>query len=747
MKKKLIIAVSLAILIAPAMQAQFNYYASPADLEKYQFYRQRFWNKFLDPDAFGLVDLTMSDKTQNPEKWCVPMELKNGHWGADLGYRERGEAGIRLGWYMAVLATEFKLLKLSGQATDDVKRELYYAMRMYESMDKRAEYFMLFRDGPLPANAPLNGIFTRVTYFNGPEPWDEHFNDTDLANRTQTYYNSADQMSGLLLGFSLVKKYMSGEKYVGVDDASTSGFDFGNAAATYVDALGDWLDRNDFTGRISNANGTQRFEPQGDIGRDDIAAIMRGNFKRIFDVTEDDPFSNFRYRAVTGEGTGYLLGAAMEKITGVNYFDNKDDCHPEMVTSALVLTGLGQFGTAYATCDGQQRYQMRIETERIHDLRLLFGSIPVYQAWDTYWKNRRSFGIGYKMTDIAVGNQFKQFGWENVASRYNIDMYIMLADLLHSDYTPSSSVRSNQKKKDYYLLKCANPLGAMCRPEDYPTEYTRYWISRRFARPLPGVMDDNGHDVSAEGEGQHFAGLDFMLLHNLYLLDQYDNIHDHLDLSGRGDRNGVIFNREAYESKELGSVDAKIYNERIGDEGSDGRGVYADEVAKEDIHSIEHIEAKDKRRYYAPLIKLNQGFHAKAGAHFKAKASDLKYRVNNTFVSQIPDASENNTAGYLDMSVAHLKKTEQYEGVEWNSNTEVMQIYPNPTAGDLILNLPNEIQEVRIYNSLGQLVMEEELDGTSKTWYEDLSALNNGIYLIEVNDGTQIHQSKIQLDK
>jgi hypothetical protein len=54
------------------------------------------------------------------------------------------DASLRLGWYIAVLATEYKLLNVQGLDTYQTRKELYYALEAFNRLDLNAEsYFNL----------------------------------------------------------------------------------------------------------------------------------------------------------------------------------------------------------------------------------------------------------------------------------------------------------------------------------------------------------------------------------------------------------------------------------------------------------------------------------------------------------------------------------------------------------------------------------------------------------------------------
>ena len=74
---------------------------------------------------------------------------------------------MRLGWYIAVLDTEYKLLNNQGLDTYQTRKELYYALEAFNRLDLNAEsYFNLAgTSNPNQAISPpisdLNGFFIR----------------------------------------------------------------------------------------------------------------------------------------------------------------------------------------------------------------------------------------------------------------------------------------------------------------------------------------------------------------------------------------------------------------------------------------------------------------------------------------------------------------------------------------------------------------------------------------------------------
>jgi len=81
-------------------------------------------------------------------------------------------------------------------------------------------------------------------------------------------------------------------------------------------------------------------------------------------------------------------------------------------------------------------------------------------------------------------------------------------------------------------------------------------------------------------------------------------------------------------------------------------------------------------------------------------------------------------------------------------NTKVV-IYPNPTNGIFNIDFKNEINNIRVSNMLGQVLLDEKVTdsavGTTKNL--DLSRFGNGIYIINVSNNEGTSNYKVVLDK
>ncbi len=157
MKKQLIIIIALCIcLIANNLKAQ----NTDLDLHhKYWYYKARFNNDFIkighDADGhgqsipFGQREFISSFSYNNPSNIL-----------------KAGDASGQLGIYVAVLATEYRLLKDKGQDVSTIKNELFCALNAISRIDYFAEQIISSNGHYLNPNITvlppnLNGFFVR----------------------------------------------------------------------------------------------------------------------------------------------------------------------------------------------------------------------------------------------------------------------------------------------------------------------------------------------------------------------------------------------------------------------------------------------------------------------------------------------------------------------------------------------------------------------------------------------------------
>ena len=148
----------------------FSLAQTPEDnLDKYWTYRDRLRQNFLKIGTLPGDCIPMSSRAIGLAYSGVPLNT-NGNKPSRLFYQD---ATIYLGHYLAVLATEWKLLENRYNATSDfteqasiltqssqTKNELYYAIQTVNRLDLNAERYLSQSNSP-PSSQDLNGLLMR----------------------------------------------------------------------------------------------------------------------------------------------------------------------------------------------------------------------------------------------------------------------------------------------------------------------------------------------------------------------------------------------------------------------------------------------------------------------------------------------------------------------------------------------------------------------------------------------------------
>ncbi len=215
------------------------------NLQKYWYYRMRLTNDFV--------------KVGEGRGHSIPIQSRQGYAGIhDI---EIADATIYHGFYMGVLATEFKLLNLNKRYVDleSTKTELYYAMKAFERLDEYGEEYLgmtpkidgCFQRDDIPcdfinpesnpdnyahfnqnrhthpAAIPVFKIFTSDDCPNG-----KPLEDKSVPKKTPSM--SQDQVISLLMGFMLIEKCVDGLHTVRLQNGAVIRYDFREQAKRHA---------------------------------------------------------------------------------------------------------------------------------------------------------------------------------------------------------------------------------------------------------------------------------------------------------------------------------------------------------------------------------------------------------------------------------------------------------------------------------------------------------------------------------
>jgi hypothetical protein len=142
-----------------------------------------------------------------------------------------------------------------------------------------------------------------------------------------------------------------------------------------------------------------------------------------------------------------------------------------------------------------------------------------------------------------------------------------------------------------------------------------------------------------------------------------------------------------------------------------------------------------------------------------ANATEVSYQwldCDNNYMPMMGDSLQSFTAtadgnyaveittanGCVDTSACTTISTIGLTEWEWNSS---LQIFPNPTKGLVYLETEeSDINDIRLYNTLGQLIL--EVRDIQQNSYQFEMSSNPGVYLMEIQTSTGTERRKLVLE-
>jgi hypothetical protein len=179
---------SLIIIILALNFFKANAQNAVNNMQKYVYYKQRFLNNFIAVGNGMGESLPLDIRRLKKDPTTTGQEVH------EFGI---GDATLRLGWYIAVLATEYKLLNDQGLDTYQTRKELYYALEAFNRLDLNAEsYFNLAgtstpNQAISPPSSDLNGFFIR-------DDMTDNFVDDTVLKKTIIQKKVAERIPNLI---------------------------------------------------------------------------------------------------------------------------------------------------------------------------------------------------------------------------------------------------------------------------------------------------------------------------------------------------------------------------------------------------------------------------------------------------------------------------------------------------------------------------------------------------------------------
>ena len=85
------------------------------------------------------------------------------------------------------------------------------------------------------------------------------------------------------------------------------------------------------------------------------------------------------------------------------------------------------------------------------------------------------------------------------------------------------------------------------------------------------------------------------------------------------------------------------------------------------------------------------------------------------------------------------------QGINQTGNTMPLEVFPNPSAGKVYLNLPGKLTSLTVSDMFGRQILQRKIDPTyNNTQIIDLTGNPDGVYLLKVQNETEITQPQGQ---
>lgn len=468
------------------------------NLQKYWYYRWRLANDFL--------------KVGEGVGHSIPIQSRQGYNGIpDI---ELADATIYHGFYLGILATEFKLLKINQRHADleRTKTELYYAIKAFERLDMYGEEYLgmpgkidgCFQRDDIPCDfLDPNKNPQNYRHFNQEYHVPEGFTPVfkvftsddcpdgqaleDKSNPRRTPSMSQDQVIWLLMGFMLIEKCMDGLEQVRLHNGDIIDFDFNLQARRHA---------------INMINYCKYKYP--DKPKKSNWRLYRSDGKKIF------PGQNV-----------FMFKYPMSIIGQRMYTEHAENNQKFDKTPGRAQWKLTRIWIPYKNVNGQM--------------------ITVIGALSGRW------GKDELRTMKAIEKTWKKRNWGNfylplMAVLHDIDLNeIDIHQRIISDLNLAPAVGPYNLTR-HEIARFADSLGIKTYPEGW-TRHLKY--SSSFENQWDGDLDN----YMRRG---FYSGLDYMLLFNLYYLTANKPLPTYHNLIHRN------FSRRDLSANTAGSVDRQV---------------------------------------------------------------------------------------------------------------------------------------------------------------------------------------------
>lgn len=702
------------------------------NMKKYIYYKQRFLEGFIH--------------VGNNQGESIPFDVRiNSYPTNDIKNKiGLGDATIRLGYYIATLATEYKLLKDNNQNTNQTLKELYFAFEAFNRLDYKAE-------GYFGGTEELNGFFIRddvpVNFIYQPNhqhlinasPYSDLLMDSVVGDfiraspqgpRHDNFHYcdemSKDQMYTILWSMAMVKKCVDANANFNNElflDGLTSSIR--QEALEITRRIMDMLKEDDYKIRNPVFNTCVYWGDEVNINQHACWIGKNANCQDLSYgiaslaswILDEAPTSFYKWNTMIPLSYAETIWQYCGYNQILNFAENY-----KMIELAIVANNWFE--------NNPTTYMMNA----FHDI--IYNTSGIEEIANI---NNLSLNCPQLINDTRL--KVKQ---GSTVEKVQAPIFYLMYCFLH-DKTPDLDFDDAHFENLLNVAPCKGPNNyGDGNYGDYEWSANDRWVHPEKR----GLIDNN----PSFGE---YCGLDYMLLFNMYCLS------DPLYCIGYG------FN--FLENRNIPATVTYPYLEVNSNTSPPTMFWRGSNTVPANIYTFNSITSAatvskpsailvGNVTYKSPSIRLTSGFNVKSGAKFHAIGLPLSCDANGLYRNYIAEDIVWSNGG-KDSIVSNYNKVVQNTGtpplvkkdfepslvssVEPSPKEidyEKPEIYPNPTNGflNVSLNLPNsEKISLEINNSLGETVLKNEtiLNG-NRIIKINLSDFSNGVYFLKVKSNT-----------
>jgi hypothetical protein len=673
------------------------------------------------------------------------------------------DATLNLGWYIGVLATEYRMLKNHGAPTAEVERDLWNALEAYERLDRMAETLFVIdanntyspsfngfflRDDVVPSlpfeDANNDGVpnFPEVGCAGGSYEGNIRENRTNFTTggdpfsiritKPEEYENtpSIDQVLNLLMGLALVKACVDEGAIYNDEKILRKGQYIAHLIGSYARDHGwNMLMPNGMN--TPNRSGLHLYSwPIGQT-LNWILDFGSGNSGTPLDLDQDgqsgpclsdyhtynNPFTNDPDWMMSNVGSAGGWHPIWNALT--DCYANSSIVEDEICPDDLIPVAMGLLFPLMPDIAGQFNLYLNLDT--------------IAALYDTCFNPKNPTTLSQLFTAAAISNQWNYDNLRNQKSRdWGMEIFPLISDVLYANNDIDATTKNICKELidsapcdqfcscntdchiafDQQVWQGVDPNAVMlghcsvyhqCDPVDGWSSSSRYVHSA---------------DASENPTDELYPGLDFLLLYNLYHLKYPEELPTYYGNTYVGDfgfneilPDPLIQVPNFFPYDPLGYVNCTSCTQDPLIVATNGTMISAATLGAFDGH-------------YAPVLPLPNLFDPLAEATFVA---DVTYRAGEEI--QLTDGFSV-TAGasfhaYIDPFECidgQLQRVGEESLAEWEeqeaarqlpiANTASPALYPNPTTGHITYTGTEAVSAYQIMDLQGRTLHSVSLSGS-----------------------------------